>query len=119
MAMNPVPDAGQTWRSRIMKQRMEAELIFDHPKGKDRAVRELTLRGFTIEDLDWVDPEGSTCVWIKVRGLSELSEDEFFNEMAHLAEQFGGDVIEAGLQFPPPSPPERFGRNGSGQKVEF
>jgi hypothetical protein len=102
-----------------MKQQMEAELIFDHPNSRDLAVDELIKQGFDVEILDWVDPEGSTCVWVKVRGLSELSEDEFFNEMAHLAKQFSGDVIEAGLQFPPPVPAERFGRNGSGQEVEF
>jgi hypothetical protein len=103
-----------------MKQQMYAELLFDRPAGRDLAIIELTKLGFDVEILDWVDPEGSTCVWIKVRGLSELSEDEFFNEMGHLAEQFSGDVIEAGLQFPPPrAPGERFGRNGSGQEVEF
>jgi hypothetical protein len=88
-----------------MKQQMEAELIFDHPNGRDLAVAELTKQGFDVEILDWVDDyEGivlSPTVWIKVRGASELDEHEFLAEMGHLAQRFSGDVIEAGLQFPP------------------
>jgi hypothetical protein len=87
-----------------MTQRMEAELLFDHPAGRDLAVVEFTKLGFDVEILDWVDRyEGvvlSPTVWIRVRGASELGEHEFFNEMAHLAEQYGGDVVEAGLADP-------------------
>jgi hypothetical protein len=90
-----------------MKQQMYAELMFDHPSGRDRAVAELSKRGFDVEVLDWVDEyEGvllTPTVWIKVRGASELDENEFFREMQHLAEQFSGEVVEAGLQFPPPA----------------
>jgi len=91
-------------RTPLMKQRMEAELIFDHPDGRDLAVAELTKQGFDVEILDWVDEcEGvivSPTVWIKVRGASELGEYEFFNEMARLAQQFSGDVVEAGYADP-------------------
>jgi hypothetical protein len=84
---------------------MEAELLFDHPAGRDLAVAELTKLGFAVEKLDWVDEyEGvvlTPTVWIKVRGASELDEHEFFDAMAHLAEQFSGDVVEAGLADPP------------------
>jgi hypothetical protein len=87
------------------QQQMEAELIFDHPEARDRAVAELIKQGYAIELLDWTDDyEGvllTPTVWIKVRGLYEGSDDEFFAEMGHLANQFSGDVIEAGLQFPP------------------
>jgi hypothetical protein len=89
-----------------MKQQMYAELIFDHPNNRNFAVAELTEQGFDVEILDWVDEfEGvvlSPTVWIKVRGPSELEQDEFFNEMAALAEHFGGDVVEAGLANPLP-----------------
>jgi hypothetical protein len=84
----------------VMKQ-MYAELIFDHPHGRDLAVAELTKRGFDVEILNWVDEyEGvllTSTVWVKVRGASELDENEFFREMGSLAGQFDGDVIEAGL----------------------
>jgi len=84
-----------------MKRKMEAELLFDHPNGRDRAVAELIKRGFDVEILDWRDEhEGlllTATVWIKVRGASELDEHEFFREMGHLAGQFDGDVVEAGL----------------------
>ena len=88
-----------------MKQQMQAELMFEHPAGRDLAVAELTKRGFDTEILDWVDQyEGvvlSPTVWIRVTGVSELDENEFFDEMQRFAEQFGGEVTEAGLQFPP------------------
>ena len=88
-----------------MKKQMEAELMFNHPDGRDRALAELSKRGFEVELLDRTDThEGvllSLTVWVRVQGVSELSEDEFFDEMAHLANQFNGDVLEAGLQFPP------------------
>ncbi len=65
-----------------------------------------TKLGFAVEFLDWVDEwEGvvlSETVWIRVRGASELDEDGFFNETASLAEQFNGDVGEAGLADPLP-----------------
>jgi hypothetical protein len=89
-----------------MKQLMEAELIFDNPEARDRAVVELTKQGYTVELLDWVDDDDdgavlSPMVWVKIRGPYEGSDTEFLGEMGHLAEQFGGDVVEAGLQFPP------------------
>jgi hypothetical protein len=88
-----------------MKQ-MAAELMFDHPNDRDLAIAELTKFGFNVEILDWVDAhEGivfSDTVWIKVRGASELDQDEFFDAMAHLAKRFGGDCIEAGLADPQP-----------------
>jgi hypothetical protein len=87
-----------------MKNRMYAELLFDNPEARDRAIVELNKLGLVVELLDWVDEhEGvvlSPTVWIKVRGLSELNQDEFFDEMAHLADRFNGDVYEAGLQNP-------------------
>jgi hypothetical protein len=94
----------QTAESKVMKRQMEAELMFDHPNGRDLAVAELTKLGFNVEILDWVDEyEGvllTPTVWIKVRGVSELSQDEFMTEMGHLAEQFGGDCNEAGFADP-------------------
>jgi hypothetical protein len=86
------------------QQQMEAELIFDHPEARDRAVAELIKQGYAIELLDWTDDYET--VWIKVRGLYAGSDDEFLAEMGHLANQFSGDVIEAGLQFPPERKPE-------------
>jgi hypothetical protein len=72
--------------AKVMKQQMEAELVFDHPDARDLAVAELTKLGFNVEILDWVDEhEGvvlSSTVWIKVRGASELDDHEFFHEMA-------------------------------------
>lgn len=77
-----------------MKQQMEAELIFDHSNGRDLAVAELTKQGFDVEILDWVDEYEeivlSPTVWIKVRGASELDENEFLAEMGHLAQRFSG-----------------------------
>jgi hypothetical protein len=88
-----------------MKQQMYAELIFDDPNSRDLAVAELTKLGFDVEILDWVDEyEGvvlTPTVWVKVSGPYEGSDDEFFDEMAHLAGQFSGDVVEAGFANPP------------------
>jgi hypothetical protein len=88
-----------------MKQQMYAELLFDHPEARDRAIIELTKQGFEIELLDYVDEyEGvilTPTVWIAVRGAYAGSDDAFFDEMAHLAGHFSGDVCEAGLEFPP------------------
>jgi hypothetical protein len=87
-----------------LKQRMEAELMFDNPEARDRAIVALTKRGFEVELLDYVDEyEGvilTPTVWIAVTGAYAGSEDAFFDEMRHLAEHFSGDVMEAGLQFP-------------------
>ena len=75
-----------------MKQRMEAELLFNDPDGRDLAIAELILRGFEVELLDAVDEwEGvvlTPTVWIKVRGASELDEHGFFDGMTQLAELF-------------------------------
>ena len=89
-----------------MKQLMEAELMFDNPEARDRAIVELSKLGLEVELLlDQVDEyEGvvlTPTVWIRVTGPYEGSDDEFFREMGHLAGRFGGDVEEAGLQFPP------------------
>jgi hypothetical protein len=88
-----------------MTAQMEAELIFDGPASRDRAVEELTRQGFAVELLDWVDEfEGeilTATVWIKVTGAYAGSDIEFFAEMTHLAEQFSGDVVEAGFANPP------------------
>jgi hypothetical protein len=83
-------------------QRMEAELMFDNEGSRDRAIVELTKRGFDIELLDWVDEyEGvalTPTVWIKVRGASELNDDQFFDEMHRFAAQFSGECLEAGYE---------------------
>lgn len=88
-----------------MKTQMQAELLFDHPNDRDLAVAELAKLGFEVENLDWVDEhEGvvlSETVWVRVRGTYEGNDNEFFDEMAHLAEQFSGDVVEAGFADPP------------------
>ena len=89
-----------------MKQQMEAELLFDHPDGRDSAVAELTKQGYSVEILDWVDEyEGvilTETVWIKVRGPYEGGDVEFHHEMARFAEKFSGDVVEAGYVNPLP-----------------
>jgi hypothetical protein len=95
-------------RSTVMTQRMEAEILFDDQAAADAASAVLVTRGFTIERLRYVDEfEGfvlTPTVWIKVTGASELDEHAFFREMAQLAEQFNGDVCEAGLADPPLRP---------------
>ena len=100
-----------------MRQLMEANLLFDTPSDGGLAVAELTKLGFAVEFLDWVDEwEGvvlSETVWIRVRGASELDEDGFFNEMASLAEQFNGDVGEAGLADPCRRLPNRRDKQGT------
>jgi hypothetical protein len=86
-----------------MKQQiMEAELMFNHPDGRDAAIVELVKREFTVEELDWRDEYRgellSDSVWIRVSGTSELTESAFFDSMQHLVAPFGGEVLEAGLQ---------------------
>jgi hypothetical protein len=70
-------------------QKMFAELLFDTTEARDRAIPELTRRGFEIEILDWVDEyEGvilSPTVWINVRGGYVGSDHEFFAEMMHVS----------------------------------
>jgi hypothetical protein len=87
-----------------MKQQMYAELLFDNPAARDHAIVELNKLGLDVELLDWVDEyEGvvlTPTVWVKVRGLSELNQDEFFNQMARLADQHSGDIYEGGLENP-------------------
>ena len=88
-----------------MTQQLYAELIFDHPNGRDLAIAELMKLGLDVEILDWVDAyEGvvlTPTVWIKVKGAYD--EHKFFHEMAALTERFGGDVVEAGLADPLPA----------------
>ena len=82
-----------------MLQAMEAEIMFDGPEGRDRAIVELAKRGYAIELLlDRVDGCGTPTVWITVRGATELDEDQFFDTMKRVAEPFGGTVLKAGLQ---------------------
>jgi hypothetical protein len=85
-----------------MKQLMEADLMFDGPEDRDRAIVELTKQGFSVEKLDWVDAHNgillTPTVWIRISGAYEGNDDEFFDEMMNLAGQFGGEVVEAGLQ---------------------
>ena len=84
-----------------MKQQMYAELLFDHPDGRDLAIVELAKLGFEVEILPWVDEHEklilTPTVWIKVRGDYEGGEDAFFRQMEDLVAQFSGDVVEAGL----------------------
>jgi hypothetical protein len=83
-----------------VKLQMEAELLFDNPKARDRAIVEIRKRGLDVELLDYVDEhEGvllSATVWIRVCGLSELDDDEFFDEMSRMADQLNGFLYEAG-----------------------
>jgi len=83
-----------------MLQKMEAELLFDHPAARDLAVTELKRLGYDVELLDYIDEfEGvvlTPTVWIQVKGAYEGNDNEFFDEMAHFAERFNGDVVEAG-----------------------
>ena len=85
---------------------MEATLMFGRARDRDLAIPELNKLGFEIEQLDWVDAQKgavlSETVWITVRGISDLDENGFFHEMENLAQQFGGDVEEAGLADPLP-----------------
>ena len=86
-----------------MSQLMEAILMFDGPADRDLATPELDKLGYGVELLlDQVDEhEGvvlTPTVWIRVTGPYEGSESDFFHAMGDLAEQFGGDCLEAGLQ---------------------
>ena len=83
-----------------MKQKMLAELLFDTPAARDRAIPELEKCGYAVELLDWVDPLGTPVVWVNVRGLFEGSDSEFLDEMNSLANKFGGEAIEAGYEQP-------------------
>jgi hypothetical protein len=90
----------------MKQQMMEAQLMFDDSKSRDLAVVELAKHGFNVENLDWVDEyKGvilSSTVWIKVRGVSELDQHKFFDEMHHLAARMGGECLEAGYADPSP-----------------
>ena len=86
---------------------MESVLMFDDPAARDGATPELIERGYGIELLlDAVDEhEGvvlTPSVWIKVTGPYAGSEDEFFAEMHAFAQQFNGELCEAGLADPLP-----------------
>jgi len=79
---------------------MEAELMFEHPEGRDRAVSALVKQGFEVELLDdRVDKyEGvllSPAVWLRVTGAAD-DEDKFAAAMERVAEKFGGEVLEVG-----------------------
>jgi hypothetical protein len=81
-----------------MKQLMEAELIFDHPNGRDLAVAELTKQGVDVEFLDWVDADGegnidTPSVWIRVRIATELDAHCFLDWVQSIIEPFPGDVV--------------------------
>jgi hypothetical protein len=77
---------------------MEAEIMFDNPAIRDRAVAALTKRGFDVEFLDdRFDECGTPTVWITVRGAAS---GLFCTEIDRVAEPFGGTVLEVGLLFP-------------------
>jgi hypothetical protein len=57
---------------------MGTEICCDTPAVADCVTEELRAHGFTVERLDWVDPEGGPHVWLVASALTELSADTFF-----------------------------------------
>jgi hypothetical protein len=77
---------------------MWAEIMFDNPAIRDRAVAVLTKRGFDVELLDdRFDECGTPTVWITVRGPTS---GLFCTEIDRVAERFGGTMLEIGLMVP-------------------
>jgi hypothetical protein len=86
-----------------MKQQMEAELMMDNPETADAAVAELVKQGWEVEVMDWNDEDDdgeliTPTTWLIVSGMSELSDDEFFEEMNALALRLGGDIVQGGYR---------------------
>jgi hypothetical protein len=81
---------------------MLADVLYLDPAEAKPGIAVLIEHGFEIEPLtDWVDEAGPT-VFFRIRISTELDENAFFDWVQNLVDRFGGDTIEAGLEFPSP-----------------
>ena len=87
-----------------MKPKMLAEILFLERRDLQPGITALESLGFKIETLDWVDPCSDETVWIIARIESELDQHAFFHWVLDIVEHRlqGADVVEAGLEYPPP-----------------
>ena len=79
------------------KRRMMAELIFQNMDDANAAIHSLTELGFKTLMLDWIDPGGTLTTWV-LAFLDDYDGDDsdFLSWTGGLADDYGGDVIEAG-----------------------
>ena len=80
-----------------MLQKMEAEIVFHSPHDVNGGLATLIENDFSCEILEDMIDEFSPAVFVRVRGLSELSDSDFFNSLEALIEPVGGEVLEAGF----------------------
>lgn len=74
---------------------MQTEILFDNPDDMKAGKAELIRRGFKVEVLDWVDPEGGPYVWVMAYiDVDYADQGRFLDWVKGL--RLGGDVIEAG-----------------------
>jgi hypothetical protein len=57
---------------------------------------ELRANGFTVETLDWTDPEGGPHVWLVASASTELSADAFFAWVHTLVDEPSVFIVEGG-----------------------
>jgi hypothetical protein len=78
-----------------MSHEMQARIMFDTPEDMAVGKAELIRRGFRVETLDTVDPEGGPYVWVMAYVDVDYAEQDRFSDWVRSL-SLGGDVIEAG-----------------------
>jgi hypothetical protein len=74
---------------------MQTRIMFDNPDDMKAGKAELIRRGFKVETLDTVDPEGGPYVWVRAYISVDYDDQDRFSDWVRSL-PLGGDVIEAG-----------------------
>jgi hypothetical protein len=75
---------------------MQTRIMFDTPAEMKAGKAELIRRGFKVEVLDWVDPEGGSYVWVMAYISVDYADQDRFDDWVRGLRLGGCDVIEAG-----------------------
>jgi hypothetical protein len=76
----------------------EAEVIFLDLSNVRVAITQLNGVGFDVEVLDWVDPEGTPCIWLiaSCEGQDTDTDIDLWGEVQAIVEPLGGGCDMAG-----------------------
>jgi hypothetical protein len=79
-----------------MTTQMGTEICCSSPAKASYVTEELRANGFTVETLDWTDPEGGPHVWLVASASTELSADAFFAWVHTLVDEPSVFIVEGG-----------------------